>query len=43
MRKGNLKSIIRKKGDVTTDSRRNYPVVENKLNRNFNVTKPGQV
>jgi transposase InsO family protein len=43
MKKQNLKSIIRKRWVITTDSRHNYPVVENKLNRNFNVTSPGQV
>jgi len=43
MKKMNLKSIIRKKWVITTDSRHNYPVVENKLNRDFNVNRPGQV
>jgi transposase InsO family protein len=43
MKKQNLHSIIRKKWVVTTDSRHNYPVVENKLNRDFNVTRMGQV
>jgi transposase InsO family protein len=43
MKKQNLKSIIRKKWVITTDSRHNYPVVENKLNRDFSVTRPGQV
>jgi putative transposase len=43
MKKQNLKSIIRKKWIITTDSRHNYPVVENRLNRDFNVTRPGQV
>ena len=43
MKKQNLQSIIRKKWIVTTDSRHNYPVVENKLNRDFNVTRTGQV
>jgi transposase InsO family protein len=43
MRKQNLKSIIRKKWVVTTDSKHNYPIVENKLNRDFNVTAKGQV
>jgi transposase InsO family protein len=43
MKKQNLKSIIRKKWVITTNSRHNYPVVENKLNRNFNVTSPGEV
>ena len=43
MKKQNLKSIIHKKWIVTTDSRHNYPLVENKLNRDFNVTRSGQV
>jgi len=42
MKKQNLQSIIRKKWIVTTDSRHNYPVVENKLNRDFNATGMGQ-
>jgi len=43
MKMQNLQSIIRKKWVVTTDSRHNYPVVENLLNRDFNVTGRGQV
>jgi len=43
MRKQNLKSIIRKKWVITTDSRHNYPVADNKLNREFTVTRTGQV
>ena len=43
MKRQNLQSIIRKKWVVTTDSRHHYPVVENKLNRDFNVTRRGQV
>src|SRR5665811_2291581 len=43
MKKQNLQSIIRKKWIITTDSRHNYPVVENKLNRDFNATRTGQV
>jgi transposase InsO family protein len=43
MKQQNLRSIIRKKWVVTTDSRHNYPVVENKLNREFKVTGTGQV
>jgi transposase InsO family protein len=42
MRKMNLRSIIRKKFVVTTDSKHNYPVVENKLNRDFQVTDIGE-
>lgn len=37
MRRENIKSIIRRKFKVTTDSSHNYPVVENKLNREFEV------
>ena len=43
MKKQQLKSIIRKKWVVTTDSRHHYPIVENKLNRDFSVTRKGQV
>ena len=38
-----MRSIIRKKFVVTTDSKHNYPVVSNLLNRNFRVNGPGQV
>jgi putative transposase len=43
MKKLGLKSIIRKRWIITTDSRHKYPIVENKLNRDFNVTRPCQV
>jgi len=43
MKQQNLKSTIRKKWVITTDSRHNYPVVENKLNRGFDVEGSGQV
>ena len=43
MKRMNLRSIIRKKFVVTTDSRHNYPVVENKLNRDFQVDGTGEV
>jgi len=43
MKKQNLRSIIRKKWVITTDSRHNYPVVENKLNRDFTAIRPAQV
>jgi transposase InsO family protein len=43
MRKMKLRSIIRKKFVVTTDSKHNYPVVENKLNRDFQVAGIGEV
>ncbi|GAB3776852.1 hypothetical protein GCM10028818_22950 [Spirosoma horti] len=43
MKKANLKSVIQKKCVVTTtDSRHDYPVAENHLNRQFNPIKPGQ-
>lgn len=37
MREECLRSIVRKKYKVTTDSSHNYPVVANKLNREFTV------
>jgi putative transposase len=43
MKKEGLKSIIRKKYIVTTDSKHNYPVVENLLGRNFKVDGTGKV
>ena len=43
MKEQNLRSIIRKKYVVTTDSKHNYPVVENKLNRDFHVDGTGKV
>ncbi len=43
MRKEGLRSVVKKKYIVTTDSKHNYPVVGNLLNRNFMVTGPGQV
>lgn len=43
MKKQNIKSIIRKKWVITTDSRHNYPVVENKLTRDFTVVRPAQM
>ena len=39
MRKNHLKSIIRKKYRITTDSSHSYPIVENKLMRAFTVTE----
>jgi putative transposase len=43
MKKMNLQSITRKKFVVATDSKHNYPVVENKLNRDFHVNGTGEV
>lgn len=43
MKKANLKSVIQKKYVVTTtDSKHDYPVAENHLNRQFNPVKPAQ-
>ena len=43
MKSEGLKSIIQKKYRVsTTDSKHNYPVAENHLNRNFKALDPGQ-
>lgn len=43
MRKENLRSIIKKKFKVTTDSSHKYPVAENKLMQNFTVKRHNQV
>jgi len=43
MRSAHLRSIIKKKYRVTTDSRHNYPIAENYLNRNFQVQRKTQV
>lgn len=43
MRNNEIRSIIRKKYVVTTDSKHKYPVVENKLNRQFEVEKKNEV
>jgi len=43
MKSEGLKSIIQKKYRVsTTDSKHNYPVAKNHLNRNFKALSPGQ-
>jgi putative transposase len=43
MKEANLRSVVQKKYVVTTtDSKHNYPVAENHLNRQFNPLKPGQ-
>jgi putative transposase len=39
MRQQHLKSIVRKKYKVTTDSSHKYPVAQNILNREFNVAE----
>lgn len=43
MRKENIRSIIRKKFKVTTNSNHKYPVVENKLMQDFNVKEQNAV
>lgn len=43
MRNESLKSIVRKKYRVTTNSSHKYPVVENILNREFNVQEQNKV
>lgn len=39
MKKAKIRSIVKKKFRVTTDSEHKYPIVENKLNRQFKVDK----
>lgn len=43
MKELGLRSKLSKKFKVTTDSKHNYLLVENVLNRNFNVTNPSRV
>tara|TARA_B110000014_G_C20054538_1_gene548761 strand:+ start:402 stop:1250 length:849 start_codon:yes stop_codon:yes gene_type:complete len=43
MKKHNLKSIVKRKYKATTDSEHKYPIVENKLKRNFSTHYIGQV
>jgi transposase InsO family protein len=43
MAKAQLRSIIRKKYVVTTDSSHSYPIAENKLNQQFEVTRQNEV
>lgn len=43
MKTAGIRSKIVRKFRVTTDSRHNYPIVENKLNRQFKVESTGQV
>jgi putative transposase len=42
MKQSRIKAIHAKKFVVTTDSKHKYPVVENKLDRNFSAENPGQ-
>jgi DNA-binding transcriptional regulator LsrR (DeoR family) len=37
MKKARTRSIVKRKFSVTTDSEHKYPVIENKLNREFKV------
>ena len=43
MREEHIRSIIRKKYVVTTDSKHKYPVAENKLMQQFNVKQKNEV
>jgi len=43
MRKEEIRSIIRKRYKVTTNSKHKYPVVENKLMRQFSVARENKV
>ena len=42
MKKAQIQSKIRKKFVVTTDSKHHYPIVENKLNRDFRADRMGK-
>lgn len=42
MKKAKIRSIIKSKFKVTTDSRHNYPIVPNRLNRNFESKQIGK-
>jgi putative transposase len=43
MKKNGIRAVHAKKFVVTTDSKHKYPVVENKLDRNFSAQKSAQV
>ena len=43
MKQEGLVSILRRKYVITTDSKHDYPLVENKLDRNFNISDRGKV
>ena len=43
MKRHHLKSIVRKRYKITTNSSHKYPVVANALNRNFTTTRPNAV
>ena len=42
MKEMNLKSILKRKFVVTTDSKHTFPIFENVLNRDFNSLKLGE-
>lgn len=42
MKRSFLQSIVKRKFKVTTGSSHKYPVVENKFNRKFNVSRENQ-
>lgn len=43
MKKHNLRSIVKRKYKITTDSNHKYPIVKNRLKRNFTTHYIGQV
>lgn len=43
MRKADIRSIVKKRYKTTTNSKHKYPVVDNKLNRQFEVKEPNKV
>jgi len=43
MRKSGIKSVLRKKYKVTTDSKHKFPVAQNLLDRNFEPGEPGKI
>lgn len=43
MRENNIRSVVKRKFKVTTDSSHGYPVVENKLMQKFDVQRKNQV
>lgn len=42
MRENGIHSKVRKKYKATTNSKHNFPVAENALNRDFKADRPGQ-
>jgi transposase InsO family protein len=43
MRKAGIRAVAKRRFVATTDSKHNYPVADNLLNRNFNASRPGEV